>query len=317
MCRRLDAAGRPVLDEEGNERSRGGRGPPRLAPPPPRPREPRDAPGGALGAPGATSGGARCRCGLRDEPPWGREEHLLLGLLHPDCPGLAPEALASFGLTLDDARAHLVQHLGDPFEPRHRGEGLGSMARSLLERAAAVARHLGDEEATSEHLLLAPADRWGQDMLSHGIERRGLDRATLRDRVLALRAARTGLAPPPPPGPALGPWPPPPACPPNLHLAPSPAGHDPWRRRPWGSAIFSDAEGRPLSRGRAVLQYLIDRDGYPVLTTDGRPVHDLLDEDGNEVLDESGAPVMGATDVPPGSRVVSYHRHYRPGARGV
>jgi hypothetical protein len=37
-------------------------------------------------------------------------------------------------------------------------------------------------------------------------------------------------------------------------------------------------------------QYFIDRDGYPVLTTDGHPVHIVVDEDTVPVLDEPRRP---------------------------
>src|SRR5215210_3841608 len=63
-------------------------------------------------------------------------------------------------------------------------------------------------------------------------------------------------------------------APPEPELAPSPAGHDPRRRRPWGSGVF-ELPGRPWSPANG--QYTIDRDGYPVLTTDGRPVGHLED----------------------------------------
>jgi hypothetical protein len=43
---------------------------------------------------------------------------------------------------------------------------------------------------------------------------------------------------------------------------------------------------RPPKRGMLGRQYFIDRAGYPVLTTDGRPVHIVVDEDTVPVLDE-------------------------------
>jgi hypothetical protein len=67
---------------------------------------------------------------------------------------------------------------------------------------------------------------------------------------------------------------------PELELTPTPDGKDPRRRRPWGSAVFADAEGRTFREGLALRQYFIDRDGNPVLTVDGRPVHLLVDDRG-------------------------------------
>jgi hypothetical protein len=52
--------------------------------------------------------------------------------------------------------------------------------------------------------------------------------------------------------------------------------------RAWvaGSAVFADAEGQTFRWGLALRQYFIDRDGNPVLTVDGRPVHLLVDDRG-------------------------------------
>jgi len=93
----------------------------------------------------------------------------------------------------------------------------------------------------------------------------------------------------------------------GLELAPTPDGKDPRRRRPWGSAVFADAEGRTFRRGLALRQYFIDRDGNPVLTADGRPVHRLVDEQGQQVLDGEGRPLIGAVEIPPGCRVRAHH----------
>lgn len=48
-------------------------------------------------------------------------DHLLLALLHPECPGAAREVLASFDVSLQEARNALVESLGDPFEDRSHG----------------------------------------------------------------------------------------------------------------------------------------------------------------------------------------------------
>ena len=66
-----------------------------------------------------------------------------------------------------------------------------------------------------------------------------------------------------------------------------PAGHDPRRRRPWGSAVF-EIPGRPWSPANG--QYTIDRDGYPVLTSDGRPVGHLEDEAGTSCSTSTATP---------------------------
>ena len=50
-------------------------------------------------------------------------------------------------------------------------------------------------------------------------------------------------------------------------------------------------------------QYFIDRDGYPVLTTDSRPVHIVVDEDTVPVLDEHGHEMLGAVEIPQGAEM--------------
>ena len=72
--------------------------------------------------------------------------------------------------------------------------------------------------------------------------------------------------------------------------------------------MFTDASGRTFQQGRAVRQYFIDRDGHPVLTTDGRPVHLLLDDRGEPVRDEHGKGIIGPVEVPPGCEVTPARR---------
>jgi hypothetical protein len=81
----------------------------------------------------------------------------------------------------------------------------------------------------------------------------------------------------------------------ELQLARSPAGHDPWRRRPWGSAIFKDRDGRLITENRQLRQYAIDRDEFPVLTQDGAPVHSTVNPDGEASI--------AAVTIPDGSQV--------------
>jgi hypothetical protein len=61
-------------------------------------------------------------------------------------------------------------------------------------------------------------------------------------------------------------------------------------------------EARTFRYGLALRQYFIDRDGNPVLTADGRPVHLLVDEHGNRILDSEGRGI-GPVEIPPGCRV--------------
>ena len=50
-------------------------------------------------------------------------------------------------------------------------------------------------------------------------------------------------------------------------------------------------------------QYYIDRDGFAVLTKDGRPVGALEDDDGRTIVDDEGKGILAPIDVPAGSEV--------------
>ena len=80
--------------------------------------------------------------------------------------------------------------------------------------------------------------------------------------------------------------------------------------RAWvaGSAVFADAEGQTFRWGLALRQYFIDRDGNPVLTADGQPVHRLVDQQRQQVLDGEGRPLIGAVEIPPGCQVRTHHQ---------
>jgi hypothetical protein len=65
--------------------------------------------------------------------------------------------------------------------------------------------------------------------------------------------------------------------------------------------------GRPPKQGGWAGQYFIDRDGYPVLTTDGQPVHFVVDEDTEPVLDEHGHHMLGPVEIPDGARLITGH----------
>lgn len=229
---------------------------------------------------------------------WVVPDHLLLAVLHPDCPGKAREVLESLGTDLEEAQRMWVESMGDPFEPPGRPPADAPTTHDVLDRAKIKAIKLEDEAITGEHVLLALADDWERVASIHLI-RRGIDAEAVRRRLIALN---DGLMPAPPPSP--------PAHwrrvakriprPPELELALSPAGHDPRRRRPWGSRMLRDATGQTIYEGRALCQYFIDRDGYPVRTTCGRLVRGLDDENGMPVLDEEGGTFLTTLEEPPG-----------------
>ena len=237
--------------------------------------------------------------------PWISEDHLVLALLHPDCPGAARAVLASFGVTAAPLREALVASLGDPYEPHHRGVTLSPAIQLRLERANLEALVLADAEVASEHVLLALTSRWDGSKATGRLQRHEIDAAALRQRVVDLTEG--GALAEAPPLPVDEPaWPAEFDPAPELELAPTPEGRDPRRRRPWGSAVFTDADGRTFRYGIALRQYFIDRDGNPILTADGRPVHMLVNEHGDEVRDAQGRSI-GPVEIPPGCRVKSRH----------
>jgi predicted DNA-binding transcriptional regulator AlpA len=231
---------------------------------------------------------------------WVGQDHLLLALLHPDCPGAARAVLASFGVAAAPLREAFVASMGDPYEPHQRGITLPAGQQLVLERANLEAVVLADAEVASEHVLLALTVRWDRSFAAQWLQRRGIDPAALRRRVVEFTEG--GELPEPPPVAAPG-WPSELELAPGLELAPTPDGKDPRRRRPWGSAVFADAQGRTFRQGLALRQYFIDRDGNPVLTGDGRPVHLLVDAQGQHVLDAEGRPIIRAVEIPPGCQV--------------
>jgi predicted DNA-binding transcriptional regulator AlpA len=236
---------------------------------------------------------------------WISEDHLALALLHPACPGAARAVLESFGVTAARLREAFVASMGDPYEPHHRGVSLSPAQQLVLERANLEAFALADAEVASEHVLLALTGRWDGSVTTGWLQRHGVDAAALRQRVVDLTEG--GQLPEPVPLPADEPaWPAEFDPAPGLELAPTPEGRDPRRRRPWGSAVFSDADGRTFRYGIALRQYFIDRDGNPVLTADGRPVHLLVNEHGDQVRDAEGRSI-GPVEIPPGCRVKARH----------
>jgi hypothetical protein len=231
--------------------------------------------------------------------PWIGDEHLVLGMLHPDCPGAARRVLESFGIRAEPFRQAFILSMGDPWDTTPTYSTLSPATQLVLERANLEAARIADAEVTSEHVLLA--------LISHGhfpprwVTCSGITADAVRQRVLdATEGVALSEAPPlEPPPPSQAPW----AY--ALDLAPNPLGHDPRRRGPWGSRGFGVPLGRPPKRGGWAGQYLIDRDGYPVLTTDGQPVHVVVDEDTAPVLDEHGHEMLGPVEIPDGARLIT------------
>lgn len=70
------------------------------------------------------------------------------------------------------------------------------------------------------------------------------------------------------------------------------------KRRPWTSAFLKDDDDKALRVGRLPVQYFVDRDGFPMRTSDGCYVDMLLDEHGQLVLDETGTAVLIPIEPP-------------------
>ncbi len=239
--------------------------------------------------------------------PWIGPDHLGLAMLHPDCPGAAGAVLESFGARLERLRHAFVDSMGDPYDTPVTHRKVPPATQLALERANLEAAWLADTEVASEHILLALTSRWRDSCFVLGwLARCGIPADAVRQRLVD---ATEGVALPEPPA-QLEPPPAPPLPPSSwetLQLAPNPLGHDPRRRGPWGSRGFGVPLDRPPKQGGWAGQYFIDRDGYPVLTIDGRPVHIVVDEDTVPVLDDHGRQLLGPVEVPPGAELIVGH----------
>jgi Clp amino terminal domain, pathogenicity island component len=230
-------------------------------------------------------------------------DHLVLGMLHPKCPGAPRAVLESLGVRAAALWQAFIESMGDPYDTKPRAVRYAEPTQRALERANLEAARLADAEVTSEHVLLALASRWETATFTTGwLARAGITAEAVRQRVVdasegaALSKPPMLLGPPPTDHPGLAA---------ELDLAPNPLGHDPRRRGPWTSMAFDVPEDRPSRVGMLARQYFLDRDGYPVLTTDGRPVHIVVDERALPVVDEQGHERLGLVEVPEVGTVVA------------
>lgn len=223
-------------------------------------------------------------------------EHLLLALMHPQCPGCVRAVLEACGVSLHDARRSYIESMGDPFEPPVSDDvDLPPETHATLEHAALIAADLEDQPAGAEHLLLALMSHWPRFSAALA----PVSVAAVHEQLMAHTNGMLPTSCPAPTDPRA------PVSPKRvarqpLELLDSPAGRDPRRRKPWGSGVF-EISGKPWTPANG--QYFIDRDGYPVLTCDGRPIHTLYDEHGRAILDEDGSTVLTPVEIPAGARV--------------
>jgi len=231
------------------------------------------------------------------------QEHLLLALLHPDCTGDACAVLKSFGVTFSQARGRYADSMGDPFDAHDRDLVTPPATHLTLEHATCTAIEVEDDYVGAEHLLLALMQGWVR--FAGWLEEITVE--TLHERLMA---KTDGMLPThrPTPWRVLLDFASPVRVPRRelLELAASPAGHDPRRRRPWGSRVF-EIPGRPSSPANG--QYPVDRDGYAILTPDGQPIHTLKDKHDRPILDEDDQLIFTTMPIPAGSRVCRHPDH--------
>jgi len=116
-------------------------------------------------------------------------ERVLLGLIAEDS-GIAAKALKSMGVTVKDAQVEIEKIIGRgsgyvpvevPFTPR---------AKRVLELSVEVARQLGDNYISTEHLLIALIDS-GEGVAAKVLEKLGVNPGELRAQVMAALGDRT------------------------------------------------------------------------------------------------------------------------------
>jgi ATP-dependent Clp protease ATP-binding subunit ClpA len=126
--------------------------------------------------------------------PWIGDNHLVLGLLHPDCPGAARMVLESFGIRREPFRQAFIASMGDPWDDKPTHTMLPPATQLILERANFEAARVADTEVTSEHVLLALIGRG--HFPSDWVARSGITADAARQRVLD---ATEGVVLPEPP----------------------------------------------------------------------------------------------------------------------
>jgi hypothetical protein len=165
-----------------------------------------------------------------------------------------------------------------PDEAPPRPPFLNPRAQQLLEAGAAAALDRGSSTMEPLDLAIAMVDaderhRDGRrDLILATVEARGADVDELRRRLVAVQAdpgsadafeprklRRTSRR--------ADPWR-------KIlgELAPNALGHDPWTRKPWGTAFAHRKDDRMLKIEGEQWFFAIDRDGCFIRTVDGRPV---------------------------------------------
>jgi prophage regulatory protein len=189
-------------------------------------------------------------------------------------------AVESMGITSVDIEIELHRMRGTDERPR-RSCRMNPHMQSFLASADGLAERDRRKRIRAIDILLAFIDAKPQkdhrgrlrpsDHLLDMFERRGLDIAELRRRLVAANAEPASIAGFEPR--RLRPW----RSrlrkrPAWLDLAPNPLGHDPWTRRPWGTVFARTRDERGLKVDGEQWFFSIDGDGFFVRAADGRPV---------------------------------------------
>jgi hypothetical protein len=120
-------------------------------------------------------------------------EHILLGLIHED-EGVAHQAIAQFGISLEDVRAEVREIVGTssavltgspPFTPR---------AKKVLELSLREALQLGHNYIGTEHILLGLV-REGNGVAAQVLVRLGAALDAVRQEVLGMITSQPGQPP--------------------------------------------------------------------------------------------------------------------------
>ena len=113
-------------------------------------------------------------------------EHLLSALIEPD-DGVPAETLRRLGVDLPAFRGEVAAILAKRARIQGGSLALDSRAKTVIERAEAEARRLGDEYVSTEHLLLGVAEAGGEGQAL--LERHGAGREAI---LQALQSVRGG-----------------------------------------------------------------------------------------------------------------------------
>ncbi len=218
---------------------------------------------------------------LRIGSGWLDAGHFWLVLAEGEGGAPLATALASMGITPDEVERHLVAMRGAD-EARKQTRRMTPHLQTSLRRADRRASNDERDRVTAVDILVAFIDgqpvrddrgvRRPDDHLLGSLERRGLEIAELRRRLITVEEDPTNAV-----AVDVRPLKPPRAGrrkqkPVWLDLAHNALGHDPWARRPWGSAFARRRDGRSLVVDGEQWFFLTDLDGFYVRASDGRPI---------------------------------------------